>query len=94
MKDTNESLEDARRLARLLQGIPSKVNLIPMNPHADSSHQPPSRDVCDAFAAQLHALGVRVTLRRSRGRDIDAACGQLAVRGKTLPGQAPSSPAA
>ena len=94
MKDTNDSLEDARRLSRLLAGIPSKVNLIPMNPHPDSSHEPPSRETCDAFAAQLHELGIRVTLRRSRGRDIEAACGQLAARKKTFPPPAPGSPAA
>ena len=92
MKDTNDSLEDARRLSRLLAGIPSKVNLIPMNPHPDSDHEPPSRETCDAFAAELHELGIRVTLRRSRGRDIEAACGQLAAREKTLPAPAQGSP--
>ncbi len=94
MKDTNDSLEDARRLSRLLAGIPCKVNLIPMNPHPDAIHEPPSREVCDAFAAQVHELGMRVTLRRSRGRDIDAACGQLAARKSSLPASAPTSPGA
>lgn len=83
MADTNDSLDDARRLSRLLEGIPGKVNLIPMNPHPDSSYQPPSSEVCDAFAAEVHASGLRVTLRRNRGRDIDAACGQLAARGQS-----------
>ncbi|MBW2230178.1 MAG: 23S rRNA (adenine(2503)-C(2))-methyltransferase RlmN [Deltaproteobacteria bacterium] len=81
MQGINDSLDDARRLPRLLRGIPSKLNLIPMNPHADSPIQPPSRAVCDAFAAAAHAGGLRITLRRNRGGDIDAACGQLAARG-------------
>ncbi len=80
MKDTNDSLEDARRLSHILEGIPGKVNLIPMNPHPDARYQPPSRETCDAFAAEVHRSGLRVTLRRNRGRDIDAACGQLAAR--------------
>ena len=74
-------MDDARRLPMLLRGIPAKLNLIPMNAHADSAMKPPAQVVCDAFAAAVHAGGLRVTLRRSRGRDIDAACGQLAARG-------------
>jgi 23S rRNA (adenine2503-C2)-methyltransferase len=80
MQGINDSIEDARRLVRLLDGIPSKVNAIPMNPHPDAAEQPPSDAVVDAFTAELHRAGVRVTLRRNRGRDIDAACGQLAAR--------------
>ncbi len=64
----------------LLKGIPSKVNVIPMNPHPDAPYKPPTADVVDRFTATLHAAGVRVMLRRDRGRDIDAACGQLANR--------------
>jgi len=80
MAGVNDSLEDARRLPRLLEGIASKVNVIPMNPHPDAPYQPPSAEVVDRFTAALHHAGVRVTLRRDRGRDIDAACGQLANR--------------
>ncbi|HPG26073.1 MAG TPA: 23S rRNA (adenine(2503)-C(2))-methyltransferase RlmN, partial [Myxococcota bacterium] len=80
MEDVNDSIEDARRLPGLLRGIPSKVNVIPMNPHADAPYRPPRPEVVDRFTAALHAAGVRVTLRRDRGRDIDAACGQLANR--------------
>jgi len=82
MAGVNDSIEDARRLPKLLRGIPAKLNVIPMNPHPDSSHRPPSREVVDRFAAELHAAGLRVTLRRNRGLDIDAACGQLAARGE------------
>lgn len=82
MAGVNDSLEDARRLPQLLEGIPARLNLIPMNPHPDAPQQPPSQEVCDAFAAEAHAGGLRVTLRRNRGRDIDAACGQLARRSR------------
>jgi 23S rRNA (adenine2503-C2)-methyltransferase len=77
----NDSPEDARRLAALLHKIPSKLNLIPMNPHPDSPHGPPSEPVIEAFLRETAAAGLRVTLRRSRGSDIQAACGQLALRG-------------
>ncbi len=80
MEGVNDSVADAKRLPALLRGIPSKVNVIPMNPHADAPYQPPSSDTVDRFTAALHDGGVRVTLRRDRGRDIDAACGQLANR--------------
>jgi 23S rRNA (adenine2503-C2)-methyltransferase len=80
MEGINDSLDDARRLPGLLRGIPAKLNVIPMNPHEDAPQRPPSRAVCDAFTAELHRAGLRVTLRRNRGADIDAACGQLAAR--------------
>jgi len=84
----NDSEEDARRLAPTLAGIPSKVNLIPMNPHADSPLRPPSEDVVDRFLRIVAGAGLRVTLRRPRGEDIEAACGQLALRrlGRALAG--------
>ena len=80
MDGVNDSLADARRMPRLLEGIAAKVNVIPMNPHADAPYQPPPTAVVDRFTAALHEAGLRVTLRRDRGRDIDAACGQLANR--------------
>jgi 23S rRNA (adenine2503-C2)-methyltransferase len=81
IEGVNDSLDDARRLAPLLHGIPSKVNLIPMNAHADSDHRAPSPARIDAFLRTVAGSGLRVTLRRSRGPDIQAACGQLALRG-------------
>jgi 23S rRNA (adenine2503-C2)-methyltransferase len=51
-----------------------------MNPHDDAEYQPPTAEVCDAFTAVQHRAGLFVTLRKNRGRDIDAACGQLAAR--------------
>jgi 23S rRNA (adenine2503-C2)-methyltransferase len=84
----NDSEEDARRLTPTLAGIPAKVNLIPMNPHADSPFRPPSEAVIDRFLRIVAGAGMRVTLRRPRGEDIDAACGQLALRrlGQALAG--------
>jgi 23S rRNA (adenine2503-C2)-methyltransferase len=81
IEGVNDAPEEARRLAQRIRGIPSKVNLIPMNPHPDSPHQPPPAEVCSRFAGELARAGVTVTLRRPRGSDIDAACGQLAARG-------------
>ncbi|MFP6654655.1 MAG: 23S rRNA (adenine(2503)-C(2))-methyltransferase RlmN [Myxococcota bacterium] len=80
MEGINDSVEDARRLPGLIEGIAAKVNVIPMNPHPDAPYRPPSSEVIDRFTAELYRAGVRVTLRRDRGRDIDAACGQLANR--------------
>lgn len=85
MDGINDSLEDARRMPRLLAGIAAKVNVIPMNPHADAPYRPPPSAVVDRFTAALHEAGLRVTLRRDRGRDIDAACGQLANRAAARP---------
>ena len=90
MEGVNDSLADARRMPSLLEGIAAKVNVIPMNPHADAPYQPPPTAVVDRFTAALHQAGLRVTLRRDRGRDIDAACGQLANRAAAeKPGGAP-----
>jgi len=80
IEGVNDSPADARRLVGLLRGIPSKVNVIPMNMHSDSAYRPPSQEVMERFTAIVHGAGLRVTLRKSRGDDIDAACGQLAAR--------------
>lgn len=80
----NDSVEDAARLVRLLHGIRSKVNLIPFNPFPDSGFRPSPAGVIAHFQQRLLASGVAATVRRSRGRDIAAACGQLAL----MPGSA------
>ena len=85
----NDSLADARRLVELLEGIPSKLNLIPMNPHSDSPHGPPDDAAVDRFLREVAGRGLFVSLRRSRGPDIDAACGQLALRQVSEPVVAP-----
>ena len=80
MRGVNDSDADARRLVRILRRLPSKLNLIPMNPHPDAPHLPPDPERTQAFLARVAEAGVTVTLRRPRGVDIDAACGQLALR--------------
>jgi 23S rRNA (adenine2503-C2)-methyltransferase len=76
----NDRYEQAVALARVLQPLKAfKVNLIPYNP-TDSGFQGSTRGAIDAFRAALEERGVRATVRLTRGRDIDAACGQLAAR--------------
>ena len=77
----NDSPQDARKLARLVAGVKSKVNLIPLNAAAGIPFERPSDVVVDRFAKIVADHGVRVSVRKSRGRDIRAACGQLIVEG-------------
>ncbi len=84
----NDRADDARRLATLLRGVKSKVNLIPLNPAAGIPFERPSDAVIDRFAKILADRGLTVSVRKSRGRDIRAACGQLIVEGQQRsPGQ-------
>lgn len=78
----NDAPEDARRLARLLAGVKGKVNLIPLNAAAGIPFERPSDEVVDRFARILSERDVTVSVRKSRGRDIRAACGQLIVDGQ------------
>ncbi len=78
----NDTPGDARRLARLLDGLQAKVNLIPLNAAAGIPFERPSDDRINDFGRILAAHGVTVSVRKSRGRDIRAACGQLAVEGR------------
>jgi 23S rRNA (adenine2503-C2)-methyltransferase len=77
----NDLPEDARRLARLLTGIKAKVNLIPLNAAPGISFERPSDARVDRFAQILADRHITVSVRKSRGRDIRAACGQLIVDG-------------
>jgi 23S rRNA (adenine2503-C2)-methyltransferase len=76
----NDSDADARHLATVTRWAPSKVNLIVYNPVAGAEFRSPTEAGLERFIRALVAEGVTVTVRRSRGQDIDAACGQLAVR--------------
>jgi 23S rRNA (adenine2503-C2)-methyltransferase len=78
----NDTPEDARRLVRLLGGIKGKVNLIPLNAAPGIPFERPSDERVDHFARILSDRGVLVSVRKSRGRDIRAACGQLIVEGQ------------
>lgn len=73
----NDSPEDARRLVRLMHGIRSKINLLPLNEAAGIPFERPADDRVNAFAKILADAGLTVSVRKSRGRDIRAACGQL-----------------
>ena len=77
----NDSPEDARRLVSLLGGLKAKVNLIPLNEAAGIPFSRPSDERVDAFARILADRRLTVSVRKSRGRDIRAACGQLIVEG-------------
>ncbi len=77
----NDTPEDARRLAGLLAGIKAKVNLIPLNPAPGIPYERPADERVDRFAQVLADRHLTVSVRKSRGRDIRAACGQLIVEG-------------
>lgn len=76
----NDSLRDAAQLSKLLRGMKCKVNIIPWNPHPEAPYQRPEPAVIDAFQNECKRLGLPTYLRKPRGDDIDAACGQLANR--------------
>jgi 23S rRNA (adenine2503-C2)-methyltransferase len=77
----NDAHEDAKRLVGLLRGIPVKVNLIPMNPIQTSTLEPPRGPRVLEFQRVLLDAGYSCFIRRRRGDDVDAACGQLALLG-------------
>jgi len=78
----NDSTSDARLLAKLLARVKSKVNLIPLNAAPGIPFERPSDEAVDRFAKILADSGLLVSVRKSRGRDIRAACGQLIVEGQ------------
>ena len=77
----NDDVPEARKLARLLRGLPVKINLIPMNPIEASSLGPPGGDRVSAFQKVLTDAGYSCFVRRRRGDDVSAACGQLVLIG-------------
>ena len=81
LNSVNDTPDDARRLVRLLNGIKAKVNLLPLNEAPGIPFTRPSDARVNAFAKILADKGLVVSVRRSRGRDIRAACGQLIVEG-------------
>ena len=80
----NDSLQDAEELYRFTKHLPCKVNIIEYNPIAEADFVNTQEDKLDKFAKYLENKGVIVKVRRSRGKDIDAACGQLAIKDKKV----------
>ncbi|MBA3535501.1 MAG: 23S rRNA (adenine(2503)-C(2))-methyltransferase RlmN [Tatlockia sp.] len=78
LKGVNDQPEHAAQLIRLLHDVPAKVNLIPFNPFPLTEYQRSSQQTIDAFREKLIAKGINTITRKTRGDDIDAACGQLA----------------
>ncbi len=78
LKDVNDQPEHADQLIKLLSNVPAKVNLIPFNPFPLTQYERSSQKTIDAFRDRLIAKGINTITRKTRGDDIDAACGQLA----------------
>ncbi|KTC86720.1 23S rRNA (adenine(2503)-C(2))-methyltransferase RlmN [Legionella brunensis] len=78
LKGVNDQLEHAEQLIKLLRDVPAKVNLIPFNPFPLTQYERSSQATIDAFRDRLVAKGINTITRKTRGDDIDAACGQLA----------------
>ena len=78
LNNFNDSIQDARELLEFSKTVPCKINLIEYNPIDDCEFRKAKTDKTDAFKTFLESKGVIVNVRRSRGKDIDAACGQLA----------------
>lgn len=81
IEGVNDSLSEADALARLLARVPAKVNLIPMNPISGSSLGAPATEAVLAFQKRLFDRGLPAFIRKQRGAEVDAACGQLALHG-------------
>ncbi len=82
LKGVNDSDRQAQQLAKLLRNVPAKINLIPFNPFPGSKYECSPPDTINQFGKLLHEHGLVTTMRKTRGRDIAAACGQLAGRVK------------
>ena len=83
-KDFNDEISDAKELVEFGNSFPSKVNIIEYNSIDEGKYQQASKEKVDAFAAYLESQKVIVNIRRSRGKDIDAACGQLANKNELV----------
>lgn len=77
LKGITDQIEHARQLVKLVHGVPCKINIIPFNEHPGADYERPDDAAIEAFHTELIRLGAHVLLRRSMGRDIYAACGQL-----------------
>jgi 23S rRNA (adenine2503-C2)-methyltransferase len=77
LKGVNDSPAEAKALVKLLQGVPAKINLIPFNPWPGAPYECSTPERIRAFSNIVFEAGISAPVRTPRGRDIDAACGQL-----------------
>jgi 23S rRNA (adenine2503-C2)-methyltransferase len=84
LKGVNDSVMHAKALAKLIESVPAKINLIPFNPFPHTQYERSDPDVIEAFRQILIAKGINAFTRKTRGDKIDAACGQLAGSLKDL----------
>ena len=87
LKGITDSLEDARQLYKITKRVPCKINIIPFNEHPQSDYKRPSEASVDRFQQEMMRLGAHVLRRKTMGRDIYAACGQLNSLAKDHPGK-------
>ncbi len=80
IRGVNSELQNAKKLSKILKGLNCKVNLIPANPVKELNIEPPKQQEISFFKDTLLKSGIKVTLRKPRGEDIEAACGQLRLR--------------
>ena len=80
LKGINDTVAEARTLIGLLEGLPAKVNLIPFNPFESAGYERSTDAAIDAFRDKLVSSGLVTITRKTRGDDIDAACGQLRLK--------------
>lgn len=85
LKGVNDSMDDAKRILKLVSSIPCKVNLIPFNPHPGTEFEPSPMSRVNEFQAYLRGKGMNCTTRVTRGDDRMAACGQLGTPGARTP---------
>ncbi|MBM3224605.1 MAG: 23S rRNA (adenine(2503)-C(2))-methyltransferase RlmN [Candidatus Tectomicrobia bacterium] len=84
LRDVNDTLDDAKRLVKLMHGLRCKINLLPFNEIPGVPYQRPSEDTVQRFQTYLAQHGLSAFVRQSRGRDISAACGQLRFEERTM----------
>ncbi len=87
LSGVTDSLEHAKELHRITRSVPSKINIIPFNEHPQSDYKRPSESQIDRFQKEMMRLGSHVLRRKTMGRDIYAACGQLNSLAKDHPGK-------
>lgn len=85
LKGVTDQIDHARQLVKLLKDVPCKINLIPFNEHPGSGFERPSDEAVQSFHQEAMRLGAQVLLRRTMGRDIFAACGQLTTKNVERP---------